>query len=547
MDEAKTFPAWLQARGLKRETAEAVVTELDMQSKGLFIACAESPSMRMELFSLAKQRLPFSMYAELKFFVESLWKLQSADGGRPVLVDVLYSMLNAISLELASCAKKLMSLDSTDESQGERRIELGEEGIRIVDVCSLLQQRDEITSPPSASDDCGEETAAAFLASDVDAEMEEIVCLHSSPAECDVSTQTGEGIQQRDDYDDNDDVADDGDGDDKFLEATLPEIALDGDLHIENTSLDGPTLPGLDEDLEVPSECIDESNLQGELDPVPMDEKHFVDHITIPSSSQEPLSNVFVKQESCFTPEKEPTFETTSTVVEPSEPASLYSCSRCAQLFLTEDALLLHMERLHRRGRMYKCSVCGRTFAELRMLQKHMAVHKGALPHKCPICRKGFARVSNMQLHMKVHFGEKPNKCFVCGNVFHNVYALQIHMRIHTGERPYNCSVCGKAFTQLGHVTSHMRIHTGERPYKCSVCGKGFSQLTNVKSHMRIHTGERPYKCVVCGKGFSQKASIKSHMNSHQPLKENGPLCQLSPPLDTFSDIGRERHLDAEN
>ena len=128
-----------------------MVTELDMQSKGLFIACAESPSMRMELFSLAKQRLPFSMYAELKFFVESLWKLQTADGGRPVLVDVLYSMLNAISLELASCAKKLISLDATDESQGERRIELGEEGIRIVDVCSLLQQRDEITSPPSGT------------------------------------------------------------------------------------------------------------------------------------------------------------------------------------------------------------------------------------------------------------------------------------------------------------------------------------------------------------------------------------------------------------
>uniref|UniRef100_UPI00358FF870 zinc finger protein 239-like isoform X2 n=1 Tax=Myxine glutinosa TaxID=7769 RepID=UPI00358FF870 len=545
MDETNTFPAWLQARGLKRETAQAVVTELDMQSKGIFIACAESPTMRTELFSLAKQRLPFSMYAELKFFVESLWKLQSTDVGRPVLVDVLYSMLSAISLELASCAKKLISLDAVDGPQGGRRIELGEEGIRIVDVCSLNQQRDEMNSPPSEFDDCGEETAAAFLASDMNAEMDEIVHLHSSPAECDESTQTVEGIQQSDDYEDDDNGV--ADGDDNVLETTLPEIALDGDMHVENTSFDGSNLPVLDEDLEVPSECINESILQGEQDPVPMDEKHFGDHITIPSSSQEPLSNVYVKQESCSANKKEPAFETPSAVVEPSDPASIYSCSRCTQLFLTQDALLLHMERLHRRGRLYKCSVCGRTFSELRMLQKHMAVHKGALPHKCPICRKGFARVSNMQLHMKVHFGEKPNKCFVCGNVFHNVYALQIHMRIHTGERPYNCSVCGKAFTQLGHVTSHMRIHTGERPYKCSVCGKGFSQMTNVKSHMRIHTGERPYKCSVCGKGFSQKASIKSHMKSHQPLKGDGPLCQSSPPLDSFSDIGRELHLNAEN
>uniref|UniRef100_UPI00358E6C0A zinc finger protein 836-like n=1 Tax=Myxine glutinosa TaxID=7769 RepID=UPI00358E6C0A len=448
MDETNTFPAWLQARGLKWETAQAVVTELDMQSKGIFIACAESPTMRPELFSRAKQRLPFSMYSELTLFVESLWNLQSV--GRPVLVEVLYSMLSAISLELASCAKKLISLDAVDRSQGGRRIELGEEGIRIMDICSLNQQQDEMNSPPSAFDDCGEETAADFLTSDVDPEMEEIVQLHSCPAECDVSLQTVEGIQQNDDYDD--------DGDDKVLETTLPEI--------------------------------------GELDAGPMDEKHFGIRITIPSSSQELLSNVHVKQESCSAPKQEPAFETTSTVVEPSDTASIYSCSRCTQLFLDEDALLLHMERLHRRGRLHKCSVCEMTFAELRMLQTHMAVHNGMLPHKCPICPKRFARVWNMQLHM----------------------------RIHTGERPYNCSVCGKRFSQRPNVKSHMRIHTGERPYKCSICGKGFSQMPNMKSHMRIHTGERPYKCAVCGKDFSQKVNMKSHMKSHQQLNGNGPL-----------------------
>uniref|UniRef100_UPI0035901625 uncharacterized protein isoform X2 n=1 Tax=Myxine glutinosa TaxID=7769 RepID=UPI0035901625 len=261
MDEENTFPAWLQARGLKRETAQVVVTELDIQSKGLFIACAESPTMRTELFSLAKQRLPFSMYAELTFFVESLWKLQSV--GRPMLVEVLYSMLNAISLELTSCAKKLISLDAVDRSHGGRRIELGEEGIRIMDVCSLNQQRDEMNSPPSAFDDCGEETAAAFLASDVYAEMEESVHLHSHPAECYVSPQTVEGVQQNDDYDDY--------GDDKVLETSLPEMALDGDMHVENTSFDGSNLPVLDEDLEVPSDCINESVLHGYLKKLWMD------------------------------------------------------------------------------------------------------------------------------------------------------------------------------------------------------------------------------------------------------------------------------------
>uniref|UniRef100_UPI00358DDDEB uncharacterized protein isoform X3 n=1 Tax=Myxine glutinosa TaxID=7769 RepID=UPI00358DDDEB len=311
MGETEPCPAWLQAQGLTMETARAVVTELGIKSQGVFGACTKSLTMRAELFSLAKQKLPFAMYAEFRHFVESRWESRDVPSGGLVLVAVLHSMLSAVSRELATSAQKLLSLSSVLGSEGGCDGGLEDAGIRIVDVCSLHHQGKKLFS-----DDL-------------------------NPVE------------------------------------------------------DG---------------CF---------------------HGVLPPSSEEPLCSIQVKEELHGAPHEELDVLVNPPTEGTSENASLFSCSTCAQLFLTEGALQLHMERRHRRGCPYKCFVCGKTFI-----------------HACQI---------------------------------------KSHMRTHTGERPYKCSLCGKGFSEKFGLKSHIRIHTGERPYKCTICGKGFAQSSNVKTHMKVH------------------------------------------------------------
>ena len=55
----------------------------------------------------------------------------------------------------------------------------------------------------------------------------------------------------------------------------------------------------------------------------------------------------------------------------------------------------------------YNCDSCGKSFAELNKLEKHLhTVHDGYKDYKCESCGKSFTQAQHMKAHiLKVHIG----------------------------------------------------------------------------------------------------------------------------------------------
>ena len=100
---------------------------------------------------------------------------------------------------------------------------------------------------------------------------------------------------------------------------------------------------------------------------------------------------------------------------------------------------------------------------------------------------------------MKRHTKDRPFVCEVCGKSFKNRTVAERHRYVHSSVKPMSCEFCGKGFTNRYNLKGHLRTHTGEKPFKCDACDAAFTHNVSLKTHKRSAHGidmwkEQPFQ-----------------------------------------------------
>ncbi|XP_062322590.1 zinc finger protein 420-like [Osmerus eperlanus] len=227
-------------------------------------------------------------------------------------------------------------------------------------------------------------------------------------------------------------------------------------------------------------------------------------------------------------------------------PSNHVECEVCGRTFKFQSLYIIH-KRTHTGEKPYKCSDCGKDFAQLSNFNTHKKSSKCS--HQCPHCEIKISSAKEFHIHCKIHEAQKSkprnrkhiqrdvtqevrdssnNKaypCTYCGKVFRFTSALTVHLRVHTGEKPFICQVCGKGFTRGHTLHTHMGKHLAVNPYSCNRCGKQFLKLNVAERHVCCRYNvkhEEPslsYTCHVCKKTFSKNGQYNDHLQTHSGAK----------------------------
>jgi len=233
---------------------------------------------------------------------------------------------------------------------------------------------------------------------------------------------------------------------------------------------------------------------------------------------------------------------------DPDKPLETFQCEKCLKVFKRREKLKLHMKVHSGLGKPYSCEICGKRFAWVDNVKKHIdtihygqrvlhpcpecdhksvsksalamhinSVHRRVYAYKCQFCGVGIANLSSLQRHERTHTNEKPFPCPECSRSFRSKIELDDHHRDkHTNERPFVCETCGKKFAVRRLWASHTRIHTDVRNYPCTICSYRARTNQALTLHMNSHTGDRPYGCDLCDKAYKTPNAIRVHKkNAH--------------------------------
>ena len=208
------------------------------------------------------------------------------------------------------------------------------------------------------------------------------------------------------------------------------------------------------------------------------------------------------------------------------------------------------------------CPTCGKSFAKMSKLKRHMITHMNVSTpkhlvervdknlFKCRECHKEFRasnaayehiRLYHMNLYEKVDPSKpytpkklklpanlhpkgstgpslKSNLCQECGQSFSSKNKMERHIKtIHEDIKDFTCEYCRKELTSSHGLKSHIEsIHMGIK-HKCPHCENDYSTQQALKKHVQTtHSQDTCYICNQCGKSFPTSGRLENHKYVHE-------------------------------
>lgn len=194
----------------------------------------------------------------------------------------------------------------------------------------------------------------------------------------------------------------------------------------------------------------------------------------------------------------------------------MYKCSMCEKSFFSEKGLLSHKQTMHGKSskKVFSCNKCKMNFYTEKEFETHVEfAHRVVL--NCKYCDKTLDNMKRLVQHENNHLKQVKSiyKCNVCGKVVKTLAALKSHKTVHNRNIPLQCEVCNHSFKSFHALREHSAKHSDsqEKRFFCSVCGKGFYFYDSHYRHRRIHLDPLLFKCNKCGERFQSKLKCLEH------------------------------------
>ncbi|XP_071034449.1 zinc finger protein 208 isoform X2 [Parasteatoda tepidariorum] len=246
----------------------------------------------------------------------------------------------------------------------------------------------------------------------------------------------------------------------------------------------------------------------------------------------------------------------------------------------SESVLISKLEAVHpgtqQKYVLYKCGVCGKAFASLRVICGHLALHNDANKEKdCEKCGASFKWRTELDNHLECH--QASDRKFVPTSPYLPSYyvnpfpipvvtpseqnvmsatrllpypffpmpqqipplmqpgffpffaaaALQPQMQQsgtnnHEENRNQTCSPLENNLTTESYDDKNLVQNC---TFQCKLCPKTFDRIFSLQRHERIHSGVKACFCKICGRGFSELRNLRHHIiRFHAESAQKEPL-----------------------
>ncbi len=201
---------------------------------------------------------------------------------------------------------------------------------------------------------------------------------------------------------------------------------------------------------------------------------------------------------------------------------AMLSCPYCAEIFVEEEVLELHIEQAHTVESVNKCQLCGLSFLDQDDLTLHIKSHE-----TLTMLKESQAAAAAM-----LSSGSSTSSSSTSRD---SMAHLQKKKRLENMTRslyPVKKEMIGK----IGHSDGSRMEAEGVNKLDCPYCSqKGFSNLAGLSVHIRtVHTGlnDNLITCHICHAGYSSSDKLSSHMEKEHPQLLNPDPLEIKFPCD---------------